>query len=98
MKLVAVAEEIATQWNSIEWDVEGIKVKVEGVRGKISFGGLVEHPVYHPDENVFMPEYGMEYSTLEYKWVNDEWERVYPTIHLSSEPLIDPFAPAELPF
>lgn len=98
MKLVAVAEEMATQWSANDCEIEGINVIVEGVRGKISFGGVVEYPVYHPDENQYMPEYGLQYSTLEWKWVNDEWERVYPTIHLSSEPLIDPFAPAELPF
>ena len=98
-KLVAVAEEMATQWELVSTDVEGIHVSVEGVKGIISLGGVIEYPVYHPDENVYMPEYGLEYTRLEFKWVNDTWERVYPVIRFNDEAMADAFAIEDpLPF
>jgi len=74
-KLVAVAEAMATEWNEACIGVDGIEVQVEGHGGIVRLGRMREYPVYHPDENVYMPEYAMYYDNYYFTWVEDTWVR-----------------------
>lgn len=75
-KLVAVAEEMVTEYNNVGHSVEGIVVDVEGDFGVIRVGvfGLVSSS-YCPDENVVMPEYGVVYYSEPYTWNDGMWEK-----------------------
>lgn len=96
-KLVAVAEEMATEWNNAGDCVEGMDVQVQGSRGVVRVGVMREYPVYFPDENVYMPEYGVDYIDYYYNWVDGEWVREFPKPAIVS--MVDPFVVEDpLPF
>ena len=61
-KLVAVAEEIVTEYNEVGHNVESIVVDVEGDFGVVCIGvyGLLSSH-YCPDDNVVHPDYGVVY-------------------------------------
>jgi hypothetical protein len=74
-KLVAVAEAMAAQRNEMCVGVDGIEVQVDGHGGIVRLGMMREYAVYHPDENQYMPEYGMDYDSYYFTWVDDTWVR-----------------------
>lgn len=75
-KLVAVAEEMVTEYNNVGQNVDGIVVDVEHDFGVIRIGvyGLVSS-AYCPDDNVVMPEYGVAYHSEPYHWKDGRWEK-----------------------
>lgn len=79
-KLVAVAEEMATAWGEYGESVEGLDVQVEGSQGCVRLGRMTQFAVYHPDENVYMPEYGVDYNTYYYNWIDGEWVKQSPKV------------------
>ena len=98
-KLVAVAEEMVTEYNEVGHNVESIVVDVEGDFGVVCIGvyGLVSSS-YYPDENVVMPDYGVVYYSEPFTWKEGKWEKPMaqpaPTMITSSfEEEVD-----ELPF
>ena len=98
-KLVAVAEEIVTEYNEVGHNVESIVVDVEGDFGVVCIGvfGLVSSS-YCLDENVVMPDYGVVYYSEPFTWKEGKWEKPMaqpaPTMITSSfEEEVD-----ELPF
>jgi hypothetical protein len=75
-KLVAVAEDMATRISE-HGDVQSIEVTVSGKYGFIEIGVFCETGcTYYPDENQYMPEYGLVSSGGNYIWLEDtqEWE------------------------
>lgn len=74
-KLVAVAEAMAAQRNEMCVGVDGIEVQVDGHGGIVRLGMMREYAVYHPDENQYMPEYGMDYDSYYFTWVDNDWVR-----------------------
>ena len=73
-KLVTKAEDLVTACNQHVGEVYEMSVSVQGDQGCISLGvfGLVGSK-YYPDENQYMPEYGMDYSYFHYELVDGEW-------------------------
>lgn len=92
-KLVALAESIATRYNDAGDTVEGFNVHVELNNGFVRVGIMQEHAVYHPDENVYMPEYHVSYNTYMYDWVDNKWVKKVTTYAPLDEDEVD-----ELPF
>lgn len=78
-KLVAVAEEMATQWTEAGQSVEGIDVQVEDNHGVVRVGvfGIVGVS-FSSDDNVHFPEYGIDYKSYEYEWIEETWVRKQP--------------------
>ena len=98
-KLVAVAEEIVTEYHEVGHDVEGIVVDVEHDFGVVRIGvyGLLSSH-YCPDDNVVHPDYGVVYYSEPFIWKEGKWEKPMaqpaPTMITSSfEEEVD-----ELPF
>ena len=79
-KLVAVAEDMAAEWSEKGMDVCGMEVHVEGHGGIIKLGQWREYPVYYPDENQYMPEYGIDYSSYYYSWIDQAWVKDEPMV------------------
>lgn len=73
-KLVTVAEDTVTAYNQHVGDVYELSVSVQGNQGCITVGvfGIVGS-TYYPDENQYMPEYGMDYNSFHYELVDGEW-------------------------
>lgn len=95
VKLVAVAEEMATAWNDEGDSVAGMSVQVEGNQGVVRVGAMREYGVYHPDENVYMPEYGVDYNDCYFTWTEGKWVRELPKPVMVSECVVEE---DELPF
>jgi len=97
-KLVAVAEEMATEWNEACVGVDGIEVQVEGHGGIVRLGRVREYAVYSPDENVYMPEYAMYYDNFYFTWVDDTWVRNVSEYLKAPSPVYVEQEEDELPF
>jgi len=97
-KLVAVAEDMAAQRNEMCVGVDGIDVHVEGHEGMVRLGMMGEYAVYYPDENQYMPEYGMDYVTYYYTWVDDAWVKKEPVYLVANSPFEENQEFDELPF
>jgi hypothetical protein len=85
-KLVAVAEAMAAEWNEMCVGVDGIEVQVEGHGGIVRLGMMREFPVYYPDENQYMPEYAMDYSSFYYTWGEYGWVKDEPMVVEAASP------------
>jgi hypothetical protein len=85
-KLVAVTEEMATEWNQMGLDVVGMEVSVEGHGGIVRLGMGREYPVYHPDENQYMPEYCIDYITYYFSWLDGQWVKDEPMVVEAANP------------
>ena len=85
-KLVAVAEAMAAEWGEMGFGVDGIEVQVEGLGGIVRLGMMREFPVYYPDENQYMPEYAMDYSSFYYTWGEYGWVKDEPMIVGAANP------------
>ena len=74
VKLVAVAEAMATAWNDAGDCVEGMDVQVECNQGVVRVGvfGIVGVN-FSSDDNVHFPEYGVDYRNYYYDWIDGEW-------------------------
>ena len=77
--LVAVAEALATKFAESGEQIENyLDIEMQdystGTLGTIRFGvfGCIGAK-YYPDENQYMPEYGMEYLTYRCKFENGLW-------------------------
>jgi hypothetical protein len=77
--LVAVAESLAIKFAESSERIENyLSIEMQdystGTFGTIRFGvyGCIGAK-YYPDENQYMPEYGMEYLTYTYKFENGLW-------------------------
>lgn len=77
-KLVAVAEEMVTEYNNAGHNVDGMNVHVECNQGFIRLGTMREYAVYYPDENQYMPEYALDYDTYYFTWVDNTWVKDVP--------------------
>lgn len=81
-KLVAVAEDMATAWNDGGQSVEGVDVHVELNEGLVRVGVFgVVGVNFSSDDNVHFPEYGVDYYTYLYDWVDGEWVERIPAGH-----------------
>lgn len=94
--LVAIAEELATKLAESGEAVEEALVidmitNAAGTFGTISIGVYgYSGCQYYPDENVYMPEYDLEYYRYHYKFVDEKWiQLVYRLGELVREDLID---------
>jgi hypothetical protein len=103
-KLVAVAEDMASEWNDCEMSVEGIEVSVELNVGTVSIGMMREYAIYCSEENQYEPSYAMDYTKTVFDWVDGDWVKREPEIvkyERNFDPFVtvDPFAFVdELPF
>jgi len=94
--LVAIAEELATKLAESGEAVEEALVidmitNATGTFATISIGVYgYSSCQYYPDENVYMPEYDLEYYRYHYNFVDEKWiQLVYRLGELVREDLID---------
>ena len=85
-KLVAVAEEMATAWDDIRFNMSGIEVVVDGLGGIVRLAVGREYPVYYPDENQYMPEYCVEYVSYYFSWIDGQWVKDEPMVVEAANP------------
>ena len=74
-KLVAVAEDMATRLQDAGVHVDGCDVHVENERGIVRLGlWVVVGSTYCSEDNIFEPEFEIDYRTYHFYWSGEEWK------------------------
>jgi hypothetical protein len=98
--LVAIAEELATKLaESGEAVMDALVIDTitdaTGTWGNIRIGVYgYSSPQFYPDENVYMPEYELEYFRYRYKFEDGVWVSERELLHEAAQNSAD----TELPF
>lgn len=100
--LVAVAEAIAIKFAESGEQIENyLSIEMQdystGTLGTIRFGvfGCIGAR-YYPDENQYMPEYGMEYITYRYKFESGLWHLEKDLIREAEENAVESLQSSEI--